>query len=144
MCSIFKSAVILILISLLGCGRNPVIKKYVAIVGEPKRSPSGSFALIVQPGYDGNVHFQAFQILENPGTPNQKIAFFAKDRFRTRDALYFGWDDSDNVWVYSGDLGTFFWRRSADGRWEKHVYREENIPAPPFLKILRPQFFSNK
>src|SRR3954470_3499814 len=86
MSSIFKSVVILILISLLGCGRNQVMKKYIAIVGEPKRSPSGSFALLVQSGYDGNVHFQTFQILENPGTPNQKIAFFAKDQFRTRDA----------------------------------------------------------
>jgi len=106
----------------------------------PAASPSGKFRLVVLQGDDGQARFQQFQILttEEP----LRLVFASEDRFRMRDATFFCWDAADRVWVYSGDVGAFYWLRSADGRWEKKAYAPQgSVSAPSLLKARRPRAF---
>ncbi|HYF61671.1 MAG TPA: hypothetical protein VD886_02590, partial [Herpetosiphonaceae bacterium] len=79
---------------------------------------------------------QSFQILDSA----QAVVFAAAEEFSLRDTTYFLWDAADRVWVYSGDVGTFFWERGADGAWNKSVYATSSVPAPQFLKDTRPKY----
>jgi hypothetical protein len=37
------------------------------------------------------------------------------------------WDDADNIWVYSGDLGTDFWLHE-NGKWIEQPTPPDGIP----------------
>jgi hypothetical protein len=129
------------LISFFGCTNLfSDDNKYTATPDRPQISPSGKYLLQVVKGYDGQVHFNKFEIIEINETKDRKVVFNSKERFRTRDTLFFLWDNEDRVWVYSGDIGTFYWTRNQDGQWVKHVYAEGNIGAPEFLKKVRPKY----
>jgi len=107
-------------------------------------SPSGKYKLEVVEGYDGNVKFNRFQIIK-VGTPTAEpsIAFISNDTFRIRDTLYFFWDDEDRVWVYSGDVGTFFWEKTNEENWKKYAYVEnKEVPVPQLLIKLKPNLFN--
>ena len=97
--------------------------------------------LVVVSGHDGEARFQSFHIVRrNVITAGDRVVlgetvYAAPERFATRHTTYFLWGPEDRVWVYSGDVGTFFWERNADtGAWEKHVYAEEDVPLPEFLQ----------
>lgn len=108
----------------------------VATLEEPAVSPSGDYRLVVVSGYDGTVRFQAFQVLSQDG----ESLYLSPDRFGLQHTTYFLWDQDDRVWVYSGDLGTFFWELEDTGEWKKHVYAQSDVPAPDFLKEVRPRW----
>jgi hypothetical protein len=87
-------------------------------------------------GSDGAIHFAKFDIVSEKRP--QRALFSCKEHFRTWDTTYFLWDAENRVWVYSGDIGTFYWERGKNGIWEEHTYGEEAVPAPAFLKRMRP------
>ena len=109
----------------------------VATQDKPVTSPSGNYILTVTSGDNGTIEYQSFEILNN----NEEILFSSSDQFAIRHTTYFLWDDDDRVWVYSGDLGTFFWELNPDtSQWEKFVYAKNDVPAPAFLKQIRPKW----
>lgn len=109
----------------------------VALPDNPANSPSGKYVLTVDTEMMNGVEVYYFQILDT----NQNILFAAQDRFSIQHTTYFLWDQDDRVWVYSGDVGTFFWERMAEtNEWKQFVYAENNVSAPPFLKEARPRW----
>lgn len=131
---------------LSACRGGPVsVPDEVATLERPAVSPSGRYILLVVSGADGEARFQSFRIVEREEEAAGASAwlgetlFAAPERFAARHVTYFLWDPDDRVWVYSGDVGTFFWELDAEtGEWEKHVYAEGGVPAPSFLKAVRP------
>ena len=112
---------------------------YLATPTSSPRSPSGAYQLTVKKGHD-DANFWSFEI-RRVATSDPEFA--SSDRFYTRHTTYILWGESDEVWVYSGDVGTFIWRRQPDGRWEKnlHIYGAATESVPDGLKILKPKLF---
>lgn len=104
--------------------------------GHPVASPSGKFMLeALEETIEGVKHWR-FAITGG------ETVFVPTEAFRTRDALFMLWDERDRVWVYSGNVGTFFWEQAGDGEWHKHSQADEpDTPVPPRLKELRPNLF---
>lgn len=105
---------------------------FVATPEKPALSPSGKFILAVLPADDEKVHAYRFQIRD----PMDHPLFTSQDRFMARHRTYFLWDQADRIWVYSGDVGTFFWELKNDTAWEKRswVDNRQVIDVPAFLK----------
>lgn len=80
----------------------------------PVVAPSGNYVLVIDAGFNDAVYDNGFSAYDSadPDTP----IFTANTRYRTRDRLYFTWDENDNIWVYSGDTGLSFWEKQ-DGLW---------------------------
>lgn len=74
--------------------------------------------------------------------PEDKEIFNSNEFFRFRDMKYLLWGDNDTFWIYSGDLGVFYWERT-DNSWDKKNYSENKdiIKVPDVLKLLRPSKF---
>lgn len=109
----------------------------VATLDKSAVSPSGKYLLVVQKQDDDGVETFNFQLLDK----NNSVLFTSPDKFSAQDTTYFLWDADDRVWVYSGDVGTFFWQNEGDPTiWPKYVYAENNVPAPQFLKDVRPRW----
>lgn len=127
---------IAILVSACGGGKATSLPSEVAIIDHPAASPSGKYILIILEGSDSGSNYQSFQI---KNLHNEEVLYTSGDHFSTRHTTYFLWDKDDRVWVYSGDVGTFFWEYDVTaGAWEKHSFSESNVPAPEFLKNMRP------
>lgn len=118
-----------------------------ATIIEGAVSPSGKYVLLVKEVSENGSTLNYFLIMsatetekdsENPSPEN--VVYTSTDKFRTRDTLYFLWDNNDRVWVYSGDVGTYFWEQGDNGLWTKHTYTDEDIEAPTFLKEVRPEY----
>lgn len=124
---------------------NSINMKEVATVKTPIISPSGMYQLKIIEETVNNVKHNRFAIFKvSNGNPGQVAIFTSKDAFRTRDTLYFVWDKNNRVWVYSGDVGTFFWERLSDGNWQKHTFADnKNVPVPESLKRLNPGYFNS-
>lgn len=124
--------------------RSQITCKSCASLNSP--SFSGKYMLEVKEIKEDSQNYNYFQIRDNTisydpkSDPSGNIIFVSDEKFRVRDALYFLWDDEGRVWVYSGDLGTFFWVKEADEDWHKYRYADEAIQAPYFLKEVRPQY----
>jgi hypothetical protein len=117
-------------------GRTPDVPEEVATAEKAAVSPSGKYLLVVVAGQDGTVRFQSFQILNRQ---SGDTLYMSEERFTARHTTYFFWDDADRVWVYSGDIGTYFWEYDpTTEQWERHAYIDSNIPAPEFLKRKMP------
>jgi hypothetical protein len=111
---------------------------------EPQVSPSGEYVLEVLEGYDEAEYIQ-FRVKTN-GSVNMNavtqemvtIEFAPKEKYYTRHRTYVMWDDVyDRVWVYSGDIGMFFWDKIDTEYWAKHtcIQRGTNfVDTPIFLK----------
>ncbi|MCX7683572.1 MAG: hypothetical protein N2508_16650 [Anaerolineae bacterium] len=114
----------------------------VATSERPAISPSGEYVLVIVSGYDGVARFQSFQIVRRHAAATGErsallgeTVYAALERFASRHTTYFLWGPGDRVWVYSGDVGTFFWERNAEtGLWEKHGWAAEHAPLPEFLQ----------
>lgn len=115
----------------------------LAFPGIPQISPSENYQLQVVKEFNGSENYYRFDIIKTRQDGlDPEIVYRSKDTFRTRDTTYFTWDDTDDkVWVYSGDIGTFYWSKISDTAWEKHIYTEKIIPVPKIFKKLRPKFF---
>jgi hypothetical protein len=112
----------------------------LATPGPPVASPSGKYVLIVRRTIvEGDPHL-TFE-LRAPGAGEAVAPLFqAADAYSDFHTTFFLWDDADRVWVYSGDVGTFFWERGDDGEWRKSAMVDRDVPAPPLLKKLRPKW----
>jgi hypothetical protein len=109
----------------------------VATQETPASSPSGKYVLAVVAGKQSGNETQSFQILGQ----NKELLYASSDQFMARDVTFFLWDADDRVWVYSGDLGTFFWEEEGEpGTWKKSVYAQSDVSAPQFLKQVRPRW----
>jgi hypothetical protein len=46
------------------------------------------------------------------------------------------WVVDDRVWVYSGDLGTFFWENEPDTKeWQQHVYKRLHLVKSDYVMV---------
>lgn len=146
LCIILSVAILVYIYQKINNNENSSIDtKEVATVSNPIISPSGEYQLVIKEEIFEGVKcnkFEVFKVVE--GYPGTSAIFSSKELFRTRDTLYFIWGDNDRIWVYSGDVGIFFWERVTDEKWKKYVYDEDkNIPVPALLKKLKPEFFDN-
>jgi len=117
--------------------RTPAVPEEVATAEKAVVSPSGKYLLVVVAGHDGTVRFQSFQILNRR---NGDTLYVSEERFTARHTTYFLWDDADRAWVYSGDIGTYFWEHDpTTEQWEQRAYVDNNVPAPEFLKREMPE-----
>jgi hypothetical protein len=102
-------------------------------------SPSGQYSLKMDVTKEEGV--RGFHVavcsIDNKGV------FRSKEFFRFRDANFLLWGDDDTFWVYSGDVGTFYWVKTGDS-WEKKSYSEnrDSVMVPDTLKLLRPSSFA--
>ena len=101
----------------------------------PVTSPSGNYVLIIKEGFDDNVYNNCFYIYR-VNDMNQSIYVCLK-KYRTRDRLYFLWDEKDNVWVYSGDIGITLWLKKGNEWVENHSPRND-LPIV-LQKVLKKQ-----
>jgi hypothetical protein len=118
-----------------GCGERRV-SQHQAIPSQPAVSPSGKYRLVIMEGNDGKKQFRTFEIMTNG--VRTRVLYSSQEHFRTFDTTYFFWDAEDRVWVYSGDVGTFYWIRLSDADWKKNHYQKQSFDAPPLLKKLKP------
>lgn len=122
--------------------KRAVYLKYESVmVTEDKSvaSPSGAYMLeMITENIDG-IHSFSFCIKE---TNRSTVVFESEDYYRARDTYYLLWGEDDTVWVYSGDLGTFYWEKH-DNEWSKKSYYDnrEIVNVPEALKELVPRSF---
>lgn len=105
----------------------------VATVERSALSSSGDYELQVVELLEQGSFYQ-FQIID---TQNGELLYQSDDKFATRHTIFILWGESDDVWVYSGDVGTFYWTKEGDS-WKK----QDDTPyenAPDFLKEIRPK-----
>lgn len=125
---------LIFIILLTGCYEQSNTMNKLATVSKSQISPSGKYLLSVLEGYK-EVRCHQFEIKEQD---TGKVIFRSNDCFRIRDKNFFLWDDGqDIVWVYSGDLGIFYWTKNTSVQWIKYVYvYGEDKGAPKLLKEL--------
>ncbi|MGH8909166.1 MAG: hypothetical protein ACRD0K_22400 [Egibacteraceae bacterium] len=117
----------------------------LATPDHPVTSPSGRYALEVLSGRvttgapQGSVMVARFRISEVGG----KVLYEDDTDYTLLHTTFFLWaDDTDQAWVYSGDVGTTYLERDATGAWTKHDFLPDSRTDPPtFLKQARPAFF---
>ncbi len=129
-----RLSVLIFIILLTGCYEQSNTMNKLATVSKSQISPSGKYLLSVLEGYK-EVRCHQFEIKEQD---TGKVIFRSNDCFRIRDKNFFLWDDGqDIVWVYSGDLGIFYWTKNTSVQWIKYVYvYGEDKGAPKLLKEL--------
>lgn len=111
----------------------------VATVEQPLLSRSGKYRLTVVQTEVAGQQMQYFQIVDAGGD----VLFACAERFSVRDMTYMLWDPQDRVWVYSGDVGTYFWEQTSDPtQWQIHTYATSDVPAPQYLKEKRPRWIT--
>jgi hypothetical protein len=119
--------VIIILAIFINTKKEDVIvnTEGVATINNPVISPSGKYQMKIVDESSPDVKKVKIVIYNiRNGEVESTPIFSSNDLFRTRDTLFFIWGDDDKVWVYSGDVGTFFWTCVSDNNWEKHIYAE--------------------
>ena len=110
--------------------------KHLATLEKPATSPSGLYELAVTIPDKNDKLMYSFQISDQ----SKKVIFTPELTFSIRSTTYWLWDENDRVWVYSGDIGTYFWEKNDNGTWTKNSYRKSNVTAPKFLKETRPRW----
>ncbi len=136
----------MIILLLLGCSpgqkgseENEMINDNLVAENHNVLSPSGKFSLEMAISQSDNV--KGFSFIVRGASSTIEI-FRSDDFFRLRDTNYLFWGDNDTIWVYSSDLGTFYWENTAD-TWTKKTYSEngERVIVPEILRKLKPQYF---
>lgn len=74
----------------------------------PVVSASEKYTMVIETGFHDDVFDNHFVVYSSD--ENNHIIFTSERNYRTRDRLYFTWDEADNIWVYSGDIGTVLWQ----------------------------------
>ena len=117
-------AIMLFAISMAGCrenagtGRDPHPNRSheengaFATPENPVVSPSGDFVMAIEAGFNDNVYDNHFVVYL--ADIDDDPLFVSDKNYRTRDRLYFVWDEHDNIWVYSGDIGTTVCLKESD------------------------------
>lgn len=123
--------------------KSAVYLKYESeMVTEDKSvaSPSGVYMLEMITKNIDDIPLFSFCIRE---ANRSVLVFESEDDYRVRDTYYLLWGEDDTVWVYSGDLGTFYWEKHGH-EWVKKSYYEnrETVNVPEALRELEPQSFT--
>lgn len=114
-----------------------LLPEEVATATRTAISPSKKYILSVRIIKESEITFQSFEILDKNG----KFVYTPSEKFDNRHTTFFVWGEHDRVWVYSGDVGTFFWQVNPNtNNWKKYVYVRSSIAAPKFLKEIRPKW----
>ena len=108
----------------------------IATLGHPAKSPSGEFSLHVLNPDPAKRTLLSFEIKDQ----NALVVYRSEQLFDNRSTTYWLWDKENRVWVYSGDVGTYFWAQQTDGSWRRFTYGKEDVPAPAYLKAKRPKW----
>ncbi|MEQ8468524.1 hypothetical protein [Coleofasciculus sp. E1-EBD-02] len=126
-----------LLIVLTSCQEKAmVLPAEVATVEKPAISPSEKYTLVIENHGTSDLPYREFKILDQ----EQNLVYTSSEQFDIRHTTYFLWGADDRVWVYSGDIGTFFWENEPDTKkWQQHVYARSDVPAPSYLKDQRPR-----
>lgn len=77
------------------------------------------------------------------GDFNEEV-FQTDEAYRSRDALFVVWDENKLCfWVYSGDVGTFFWEYNEEtDTWVKYLYaNNKQVTVPDALKSAKPNYY---
>ena len=100
------------------------------VIKSPGRHPSrsGAFSVLVSISDCGIVKYEVTNV-----TTGRKLV--SADAGSTYQRWFFVWDDSDNLWVHSSDLGGTVWVRGTDG-----AFREESPFSPERLKTMPPEY----
>ena len=89
-------------------------------------SPSGNYILTIENDFEEDVYTNRFVIYTSDDDTSP--VFECEKAYRTRDRLYFLWDELDNIWVYSGDIGTTLWSKDNDV-WTDQYPAPDDKPA---------------
>lgn len=124
-----------------GCQRdqsvNDPASNFIALVDQPATSPSGRYLLSVVARDMERPYELAFTITDTRG----EFLYSSEKIFDNRSVTSFLWGDEDRVWVYSGDVGTYFWQQGdSEMDWQVATYARSEVPAPDYLKKIRPKY----
>ncbi len=126
---------------LITARQNPLGRAERAQLATPQQSvmsPSGKYVLkVLRTTMEGHP-FLTFELRDPQAGDTAAPLFQAADAYSDYHATFILWDEADRVWVYSGDVGTFFWERGDDGEWHKSAMVDRNVPRPALLQKLRP------
>ena len=122
-----------------GTSQRTELPPEVATPDRPAISPSGKYRLLVREEKENGSPTQRFDVTDAKG----RLDYRSSDHFHERHATFFLWGDGDRVWVYSGDIGTYYWTKNSNGMWVKKDYNR-SVMVPAFLRRVRPKNFSNK
>ncbi len=111
-------------------------KSITAVPNHPLNSPSKKYILKTDEVFVENIKYLKFKILNSH---NLEI-FDSNELFDIRHNTYFLWDDLDNVWVYSGDVGTYVWKQE-QSNWIKMHYSKIDSSPPDYLLNKYPKLF---
>jgi hypothetical protein len=102
-------------------------------------SPSKEFILKMSVSEEEGV--RGFHVVVSSSKDDEEL-FKSEEFYRSRDTNYLLWGDNDTIWLYSGDVGVFYWVKT-EHTWEKKSYAENknSIEVPELLKQLRPSLF---
>lgn len=135
-----KKIVSLVMISVLGIGGILLLnqKKHssTTVIQETfSESPSKKYTLERMAVMDkSGVAGYSFKITDKSGT----LVFQAEDYFRKRDKFLLDWGEAEDiVWVYSGDIGLYYWQYSEmTNEWQKYSYVNSGGPVPELPKKM--------
>jgi hypothetical protein len=132
----------IIVFIVLGCKVMNVENSEIATQDHPSHSPSGKYVLEVKHEDHEGILSETFVIRM---AATNEVLFAYDEWYNIRHTTVFLWDAADRVWVYSGDIGTYFWERDQDDHhWTQHAYAQSKVNPPQYLIDFRPQFFKNK
>lgn len=115
-------------------------KDRVAEIGMTAQSPSGKYFLKVLEAKDEGADCLRFAIYTDP---NDNSVYSSPECYLSAHTTFFLWGKTDQVWVYSGDVGTSYWQQE-NGIWiKKSIGQDKSLPVPDYLKRARPEFFPN-
>lgn len=127
-------ALYVIVFALAACNNRSRSPLDGVMVGTPY-SPSGKYELKVIPGKAQD--YVRFQIIDRSlGT----VVCESDLDFCIRMRTYIMWGDTtrkDVVWVYSGDIGTYYWRMDTPPSWKSYSLvpnGKNNEPYPNYFK----------
>ena len=116
--------------------------KYPQLATEKNSVLSPSGELILEMDRSREDGMAGFRFIIRDADTNEQI-FKSQEWYRLLDTCYLLWaDDDDIVWVYSGDVGIFYWEKDGE-TWGKTDYMgdTDQIKAPDLLKELKPRHF---
>jgi hypothetical protein len=134
-----KFCLSILILSIYSCktNNNMDTENILATPEHSLKSVSGKFILTVNEIQNGQIKYWKFSILNT----NSELLYDSKILYDIRHTTYFLWDNLDNVWVYSGDIGTCFWENN-ESIWVKNNFRGSNLTPPDFLLKKYPKIFS--
>jgi hypothetical protein len=115
---------------------------FFARADAPCLSPINKYLLQVNIFYDKQAHYSSFRIYTINGYHDFKPIFEPRKYFSERHTTYYLWDKDDRVWIYSGDIGIYYWEQDKAGNWLGYGYNKHSPINPPAALIKkRPQLF---